>query len=296
VYWRPALAAGVGCTCALASVPAKKGEHRCEVAAYGVAGVTEYSLTMEKGRRERWEEDGVASRLVVQALADAAARSTAAAAASGKSEAAPPEPGDAAGKAHAEAAAAPGSDTDARAAAVDVVGPWLFPPGDALRITRAPLGDPLEWLAAGEGDLVELARGAPSALGATACTLVLPGGAHPARRPLSTSTASRRSSGPCGLVPAPTTGRYPHSVPRRRRPWSRRRTACKALRGGSFNPLHDGHRGMLAAAAALRPGAAPCFELAVTNADKGTLPLDEVRRRAAQFASDDPVGGEGPAP
>jgi len=32
--------------------------------------------------------------------------------------------------------------------------------------------------------------------------------------------------------------------------------------------VHDGHRGMLAAAAVLRPGAAPCFELTVTNADK----------------------------
>jgi hypothetical protein len=42
----------------------------------------------------------------------------------------------------------------------------------------------------------------------------------------------------------------------------------KAMRGGSFNPVHDGHRGMLAAAAVLRPGAAPCFELTVTNADK----------------------------
>ena len=64
---------GVGCTCALASVPPKKGDHRCVVATYGVAGWATYELNMEKGARDRWEEDGLASRLVVQALADAAA-------------------------------------------------------------------------------------------------------------------------------------------------------------------------------------------------------------------------------
>jgi hypothetical protein len=52
---------------------------------------------------------------------------------------------------------------------------------------------------------------------------------------------------------------------------------------GSFNPLHAGHEGMLAAAVTLLgvPGA---FELAVVNADKGALPADEIARRAAQFA------------
>jgi hypothetical protein len=38
---------------------------------------------------------------------------------------------------------------------------------------------------------------------------------------------------------------------------------------GSFNPLHDGHRAMLAAAVALAgPHAEGCFELTVLNADK----------------------------
>ena len=45
---------------------------------------------------------------------------------------------------------------------------------------------------------------------------------------------------------------------------------------------------MLRAALALRPsGTMPVYELAVTNADKGTLPLDEVARRAAQFATEE---------
>ena len=68
---------GIGCTCALASSPPKKGPHRCHVATFGALGFAEYTLTMEKGRRDRWEEDGLASMLVVQALADAAAESEA---------------------------------------------------------------------------------------------------------------------------------------------------------------------------------------------------------------------------
>ena len=203
---------GVGCTCALASVPAKRGEHRCVVATYGVRGVAEYSLTMEKGRRDRWEEDGLASALVVQALADAAAE-----AADGRVD----ENGDATNE---SSSPTPTSS--------DLVGPAMHPPGDALTVTRTPMTDALEWVTSGAGDLVEVIDGVPAALGAVS------------------------SQGPGALV-----------LP------------------GSFNPLHDGHRGMLAAAAALRPGATPYFELAVSNADKGVLPVDEVRRRAAQFAS-----------
>jgi hypothetical protein len=56
-----------------------------------------------------------------------------------------------------------------------------------------------------------------------------------------------------------------------------------ALLSGAFNPLHHGHEGMAAAAAALS-GAPVAFELAVVNADKGALTGDEIRRRAEQFA------------
>ncbi len=45
---------------------------------------------------------------------------------------------------------------------------------------------------------------------------------------------------------------------------------------GSFNPLHEGHRGMLAAASKACGGMEGCFELSVGNADKGFLPADEV--------------------
>ena len=55
-----------------------------------------------------------------------------------------------------------------------------------------------------------------------------------------------------------------------------------AVLAGSFNPLHEGHEGLLrsAAAAVSLPMA---FELAVTNADKGTLDAETVAARVAQF-------------
>ena len=204
----------IGCTCALASSPPKKGPHRCHVATFGALGFAEYTLTMEKGRRDRWEEDGLASMLVVQALADAAAESEAT--------------GDVddinIGNVKNKAATSP----------IDVVGKHVVSPGDVMERTNRPLGDPLEYLASGECDVVEYTRGACTAVG----------------------VAPRSNN--CVVLP------------------------------GSFNPIHDGHRGMLRAALSLLPsGTMPVYELAVTNADKGTLPLDEVARRAAQFATEE---------
>jgi hypothetical protein len=61
-----------------------------------------------------------------------------------------------------------------------------------------------------------------------------------------------------------------------------------ALLSGSFNPLHNGHTG-LAAAAARRLNGAVAFELSVANVDKPELPPDEVRRRLAQFLGLAPI-------
>lgn len=52
---------------------------------------------------------------------------------------------------------------------------------------------------------------------------------------------------------------------------------------GSFNPLHDGHKELLAAACRLCAGKEGAFELSIGNADKGVLPLAEIERRVAQF-------------
>lgn len=56
-----------------------------------------------------------------------------------------------------------------------------------------------------------------------------------------------------------------------------------ALLPGSFNPVHEGHWGLAAAAERLT-GLPAAFELSVTNVDKPPLPEAEVRRRLPQFA------------
>ena len=204
---------GVGCTCALASAPPKKGDHRCVVATYGVLGSATYELNMEKGARDRWEEDGLASRLVVQALADAAA------------EAEMRE------RERRGLSRADGADA---APAEGFAVPWegVLSARDAMTTTRARTRDPedpIAWITKGTCDVAAF----------------------------STETGELSSL---------------HAIPRR-----------TVILPGSFNPVHDGHREMLAAAAALRPDHALAFELAVTNADKGALAVEEVRRRAEQF-------------
>jgi hypothetical protein len=61
-----------------------------------------------------------------------------------------------------------------------------------------------------------------------------------------------------------------------------------AILSGAFNPLHAGHLGMAAAATALY-GLPVAFELAVRNADKGTLSAAEAARRAEQFIGRAPL-------
>src|SRR5215218_2679474 len=62
----------------------------------------------------------------------------------------------------------------------------------------------------------------------------------------------------------------------------------RAVLPGSFNPLHHGHTG-LAAVAAARLGVPVAFELSVANVDKPDLDAVEVERRVAQFRDAGPV-------
>ncbi|CAI7765211.1 unnamed protein product [Closterium sp. NIES-53] len=54
---------------------------------------------------------------------------------------------------------------------------------------------------------------------------------------------------------------------------------------GSFNPLHQGHTDLMAAALQEVQGGVPCYEMAAWNADKGAIPVEEVERRVDQFTA-----------
>ncbi|MDP6348809.1 MAG: CinA family protein [Chloroflexota bacterium] len=61
-----------------------------------------------------------------------------------------------------------------------------------------------------------------------------------------------------------------------------------ALLAGSYNPLHAGHRALLAAAGH-EVGVAVTAEISIENVDKPLLDAEEVLRRVGQFAADDRV-------
>lgn len=61
--------AGIGCTAAIATDRAKRGQHRCCVAVSSAQGVITYSLILEKGARTRHEEEQLISRLILNAVA-----------------------------------------------------------------------------------------------------------------------------------------------------------------------------------------------------------------------------------
>ena len=63
--------AGVSCTATIATDRAKKGEHRCHTAWRREDGGAVYSLTLEKGARDRAGEEEVVSRLFLNTLAEA---------------------------------------------------------------------------------------------------------------------------------------------------------------------------------------------------------------------------------
>lgn len=64
----------------------------------------------------------------------------------------------------------------------------------------------------------------------------------------------------------------------------------QCLLPGSFNPVHEGHRRMLATGAArLAAGTGGAFELAIVNPDKPPLSPEDAAARLARFAGDEAV-------
>lgn len=67
----PSLYLGVACTATIATTYKKSGEHRCAIAVLSADGITSYDLRMNKGLRERAEEEKLVSQLLVNAIARA---------------------------------------------------------------------------------------------------------------------------------------------------------------------------------------------------------------------------------
>lgn len=63
---------GIGCTATIATDRAKRGEHRCFIAAWSADGAFTQSLTLTKGLRGRSAEDELVSKLILRALAESA--------------------------------------------------------------------------------------------------------------------------------------------------------------------------------------------------------------------------------
>lgn len=63
---------GLACTATIATDRAKRGDHACHIAAHHRYGRTSCSLVMEKGTRDRLEEETLVAQLIVHILADAA--------------------------------------------------------------------------------------------------------------------------------------------------------------------------------------------------------------------------------
>ncbi|MGY9074198.1 MAG: hypothetical protein ACKVHU_14760 [Acidimicrobiales bacterium] len=61
--------AGVACTAALVTDREKKGDHRAHVAIATVDGTKSWSLTLEKGAKDRAGEDRIVSDLILRSIA-----------------------------------------------------------------------------------------------------------------------------------------------------------------------------------------------------------------------------------
>ena len=62
---------GLGCTATIATDRTKRGDHRCAVAVKDALGMVSYSLTLNKGLRERAGEEELVSLILLKAVAEA---------------------------------------------------------------------------------------------------------------------------------------------------------------------------------------------------------------------------------
>jgi hypothetical protein len=62
---------GVACTAAIISEQPRRGTHRAHIACWGADQLLEYSISLDKGARDRMGEENLVSRMILNALADA---------------------------------------------------------------------------------------------------------------------------------------------------------------------------------------------------------------------------------
>ena len=62
---------GLGCTATIVTDRPKRGEHRAHVATWAPTRLTAWTLYLEKGARDRADEEGLGSRLILDALGEA---------------------------------------------------------------------------------------------------------------------------------------------------------------------------------------------------------------------------------
>lgn len=204
---------GIAAACALVSTTPKKGDHRAFVVTHSSERVVEYTLTMEKGRRKRYDEEELTSRFVLQALLD---------------------------------------DCES--------GPGLVSPGSTA-------------MTEGVSGALAISRYSTMAL----VRHLLVSGDH-----LQGPVVYEHSD----CVDAVLRGEIQYAE-LTRGVWSRDATHATMIFPGSFNPLHYGHRELLAVAQSMYPNEKAAFEISVTNADKPALGANVVRDRIQQFHDDD---------
>jgi len=89
-------------------------------------------------------------------------------------------------------------------------------------------------------------------------------------------------TGPAAILAALFRGEIPYFVQDIDGRWHTEPPKFAALVSGSFDPLHEGHLGLITAAAARVQGTVGC-ELSIGNVDKPTLSPDELQLRLSQF-------------